>query len=169
MRDRNPESSIQLQSKRTCCRHVPSNGHIPPTKNTANKATPLVPSLSLGIVWSTVELGTAIICGCLPTYGPLLHDTNLPARIRACFTSSSARGPTSSTKPATGQHLSSRNTYGDSSVTGHYQKFNDDTLSDDVRLSDLDGGGRCWTTEMARINQDGTPLGGESRRGEEVV
>ena len=26
--------------------------------------------------WSTAELATAIVCGCLPTYGPLLQMTN---------------------------------------------------------------------------------------------
>lgn len=148
MRYRNIESSIQLQPEGTCCRHVPVA--VTPAPLTAA----LVPSLSLGIVWSTVELGTAIICGCLPTYGPLLHDKNLPAPIRAWF--ASARGPPS-TSTSTGQTLS-RNAYGDS-VTG-YKKFNDDTLSDDVRLSDPDGG--RWT-EMARIDDHESPLNIERR------
>lgn len=146
MRNRSTESSIQLQPKGTRRRYVLV------AITTAQLTAPLVPSLSSGIVWSTVELGTAIICGCLPTYGPLLHDTTLPAPIRAWFTS--ARGPPST---SAGQHLS-RNTYGDS-VTG-YKKFNDDTLSDDVRLDDPDG--RRWTMEMARIDQR-NPLDGERR------
>lgn len=37
------------------------------------------------IVWSTIELGTAIIRGCLPTYGPLLQECFLPALLRAWF------------------------------------------------------------------------------------
>lgn len=147
MRYRSIESSIQLQPKGARRRYV--QVAITPAQLTA---PPLVPSLSSGIVWSTVELGTAIICGCLPTYGPLLHDTTLPAPIRAWF--ASARGPPST---SAGQHPS-QNTYGDS-VTG-YKKFNDDTLSDDVRLDDPDG--RRWTMEMARIDQR-NPLDGERR------
>ena len=126
----NTESSIQLQPKGTCCRHVPI------TTTQEQLITAPVPSLSLGIVWSTVELGTAIICGCLPTYGPLLHDPNLPAPIRAWFASafSTARGSPSNSA----EHHSSRKTHGDS-VAG-YKKFSDDTYSENVHLSDTEGG-----------------------------
>jgi hypothetical protein len=36
----------------------------------------VVPSYSKGILWSTIELGIAIICGNLPTYRPLLRSDN---------------------------------------------------------------------------------------------
>lgn len=38
--------------------------------------TCVVPSYSKGILWSTIELGIAIICGNLPTYRPLLRSDN---------------------------------------------------------------------------------------------
>ena len=34
----------------------------------------IVPSYPRATLWSTIELGTAIICACLPTYRPLLAE-----------------------------------------------------------------------------------------------
>ena len=127
------ENRIQLQSETTQCRYV----ELSPCLSKLTAA--LVRSFSLGMVWSTVELGTAIICGCLPTYRPLLHDSKLPAPVRAWFVSAihSARGLRSK---STGQS-SSQKTYGDSG--SGYKKFHDDAHSDDVHSQDTEEGG--WT------------------------
>lgn len=47
-----------------------------------------VPSYSRGILWSTVELGVALICACLPTYLPLVPKSfGLSSTVRSWYNS----------------------------------------------------------------------------------
>ena len=83
-------------------------------------------------MWSTIELGTAVICTCVPTYRPLLHGTwfgNWLASAR-----DSMRG-TSSTVVVQG---TSSSTY-ENGRSG-YNRFTDDNSSEKVFLNEVIGG-----------------------------
>ena len=84
---------------------------------------------------STIELGTAIICACLPTYRPLLHSS------RFGDLSASAKHIVRRTgDSSTVVHSSSYNSYGD--VESNYNRFIDDANSDKILLSEVAGGTR---------------------------
>ena len=100
----------------------------------------LVASISLNIKLCTIELGTAIICACLPTYRPLLQGPwvrNWLASVRRSV------GRTGS--PAVAQS-SSLNGYGD--VRGEYNRFTDGNNSDRILLSEVEGGIRTEGSDI---------------------
>lgn len=98
-----------------------------------------VPSISLCIMWSTIELGTAIICACVPTYRPLLHGSWFGDWLASAR--HSARGTSSTTVVQNSSH----NGYGD--VRTGYNRFTDDTNSDKIFLNEVTGGTRIENNE----------------------
>ena len=91
-----------------------------------------VPSISACIMWSTVELGTAIICACLPTYRPLLHGSWFGDWL--AHATHSVRGSSSNTVVQNSSH----DGYGD--LRSGYNRFADDTNSDKILLNEVVGG-----------------------------
>ena len=94
----------------------------------------LVPSYSRAILWSTIELGVALICACLPTYRPLLPKTfGLPSTVRGWYTSllsvTRSRG---STKATSNNDLSGYNKF------DHRESFS----MDKVHLTQAIGGNK---------------------------
>ena len=102
-----------------------------------------VPSISLCILWSTIELGTAIICACLPTYRPLLHGSWLGDWLASATHSVRGAGNT------TVVQNSSHNGYGD--VKSGYNRFTDDNNSDQIFLNEVSGGVRTETEDILSI------------------
>ena len=100
----------------------------------------LVASISLNIKLCTIELGTAIICACLPTYRPLLQGPwarnwlASPRRsVRRIGSSMVARS-------------SSHNGYGD--VRARCNRLTDDNNSDKILLNEIAGGRRTEGSEI---------------------
>lgn len=90
-----------------------------------------VSSISLCIMWTNVEFGTAIICACLPTYRPLFQNSRFGDWMASV--THSVRKPGSS---AVLQSPSPK-AYGD--VRSGYNKFIDDTNSDKILLNEVTG------------------------------
>ena len=89
----------------------------------------LGPSFALTVMWSNIEFGTAIICGCLPTFRPLLRNwnfswTRFPSRL-----GSDADGPRWPPSERSKQEA------------GH-RKFGSAATVDDVILYNVDARGR---------------------------
>ena len=92
--------------------------------NATNSARTALPN---GMDWSTAELSVAIICGCLPTFGPLFHNmpdifTSLGNWVSS-FTSSRGRGDSHRTRHSSGVRSSSpgyieRQSHNFSKITG---------------------------------------------------
>ena len=95
----------------------------------------LAASISLCIMWSTIELGTAIICACLPTYRPLLHSSLLGDWLASAKHSVRGMGDRSTIV------LSSSHN-GDGDVRSGYNRFIDDANSDKILLNEVAGGTR---------------------------
>lgn len=131
--NRDTEDGLHLQPKRAQTRWVSlAEYQAPLTHN-------LVPSISLCIMWSTIELGTAIICACVPTYRPLLHGSWFGDWLASAR--HSARGTSSTTVVPNSSH----NGYGD--VRAGYNRFTDDTNSDKIFLNEVVGGTRVESNE----------------------
>ena len=99
----------------------------------------LVSSISLCIMWSNVEFGTAIICACLPTYRPLFHNSR--------FGDWLASATHSVRKSGSGAVVQSpsHNGYGD--ARSGYSRFPDDTNSDTILLNNVTGTRRTENNE----------------------
>ena len=96
-------------------------------------------------MWSTVELGTAVICACVPTYRPLLHGSWFGDWL------ASARHSVRGTGSTTVVQNSLHNGYGD--VRLGYNRFTDDTNSDKVFLNEVIGGTRGTRGMRAESNE----------------
>lgn len=127
------ENGLHLQPQRAQTRQVSQAGIHATLTHT------LVPSISLCIMWSTIELGTAIICACVPTYRPLLHGSWFGDWLASAR--HSARGTSSTTVVQNSSH----NGYGD--VRSGYNRFTDDTNSDKIFLNEVTGGTRIENNE----------------------
>ena len=122
----NFEDGLHLQSKTAQRRLVVQYGSHSPLTNE------LVPSIPLCILWSTIELGTAIICACLPTYRPLVHGSWFGDWLASAR--HSVRGSSSNTVVQNTSHTG----YGD--VRMGYNRFTDDNNSDKIFLNEVIGG-----------------------------
>ena len=94
----------------------------------------LVASIPMTIKLATIELGTAIICACLPTYRPLLQGSWV------CNWLASARRSVGRTGSSAVAQRSSLNSHGD--VRGGYDWFTDGNNSDRILLNEVAGGRR---------------------------
>lgn len=106
-----------------------------------------VVSLPPGLDWSTVELGVAIICACLPTLRPIFPKRPLMSTSLKNWYNS-LRG---SSKSSQGTHSRgvSRSTYGNKPAPG-YNRFDTET-PDTIYLTDIVGGRRAGEqNEMGR-------------------
>ena len=130
--NRDTENGLYLQPKSAQTRRVSPAEYQAPLTHT------IVPSISLCIMWSTIELGTAIICACVPTYRPLLHGSWFGDWLSAAR--HSARGASSTTVVQNSSH----NGYND--VRSGYNRFTDDNGSDKVFLNEVIGGTRVEST-----------------------
>lgn len=133
MYNRDTQDGLHIQPKRAQRRWVPQAG------NRASLTQILVPSISLCIMWSTIELGTAIICACVPTYRPLLHGSWFGDWL------ASARHSVRGTGSTTVVQNSSHTGYGD--VRSGYNRFTDDNNSDKIFLNEVIGGPRAERNE----------------------
>lgn len=94
-------------------------------------------------MWSTIELGTAIICACLPTYRPLLHGSWFGDWL------ASARHSVRGTGSTTIVQNPSYKGYGD--VNSGYNRFTDDNNSEQIFLNEVTGGTRTESNEIRFI------------------
>ena len=136
MYSRGVEDMLQFQSKEDQRRRVTQAGcHAP-------LMCILVSSISMNIMMCTIELGTAIICACLPTYRPLLHGS--------CFGDwlGSSRHSVRTAGSATFVQDSSHSGYRDG--RSGYNRFADDN-SDKILLNEIAGGRRKESNEIALI------------------
>ena len=104
----------------------------------------LVSSTSLCIMWSTIELGTAIICACLPTYRPLLHDSWFGHWLASAKHSVRRIGDRSTIVLNSPQN-------GDGGLNLGYNRFIDDNNSDRILLNEVAGGKRTKSDEARPI------------------
>lgn len=78
----------------------------------SNQLTVAVPSFSQGILWSTIELGVALICACLPTYRPLLtHSLGMLNVVKSWFSPLLDISRTGSYKSSKGLSSSNNSAY----------------------------------------------------------
>ena len=134
MHNGDTEDGLYLQPKGAQRRRVSQTSNHAPLTHTS------VPSISLCIMWSTIELGTAIICACVPTYRPLLHGSWFGDWL------ASARHSVRGTGSTTVVQNSSHTGYGD--VRSGYNKFTDDNNSDKIFLNEVIGGPRAENHEV---------------------
>lgn len=108
--------------------------------------------------WSTVELASAIVCACLPTYGRLLKMLpTLPASVKSWYTT--LRSTFRRSRPSKGS--STARDYNHSWVNAHEQLGDD--ANDRVHLTEVSGGAKAMhqypkeeTVHMNRINVQNT-------------
>ena len=100
----------------------------------------LVASISLNIKLSTIELGTAIICACLPTYRPLLQGSWVRDWL------ASARRNVRRTGSSVVAQSSSHYGYGD--IRAGSIGFTDNNNSDRILLNEIAGGRRTEGSEI---------------------
>lgn len=83
-------------------------------------------------MWSTIELGTAILCACLPTYRPLLHESWFGDWLASAKHSVQKLGDRSTTVLRSSQN-------GDGDLRSGYDRFIDDPNSDKILLNVVAG------------------------------
>ena len=87
----------------------------------------LVSSISLSMMFSNVEFGTAIICACLPTYRPFFHNSRFADWLASAIYSVRRSGSGAIVQS------SSHNGYGDARLG--YNRFTDDINLDNIFLN----------------------------------
>lgn len=80
-------------------------------------------SYSTGSIWLIIQLGTAVICCCLPTYKPILPGFEFLAEITTRFASLLSRGSGSQTSPTSSNYRRQNNSQTDSSKTGQFAPY----------------------------------------------
>ena len=86
-------------------------------------------------MWSTIELGTAIVCACLPTYRPLVHNSRFGNWLTSAKHSVRRIGDRSTIVLPAPQN-------GDGGLKLGYNRFIDDNNSEKILLNEVAGGGR---------------------------
>ena len=121
MYNRDCKDVFQFQSERAQTRRVSR------ANNRVLLTLILVSTVSLNIMLCNIELGTAIICACLPTYRPLLQR----------------KSGTSVVQPLP------HNSHGD--ARAGYNRFNDDSNSDKIFFANVADGTRTDGNEARFI------------------
>lgn len=94
-------------------------------------------------MWGTIELGTAIICACLPTYRPLLHGSRLGDSLASARHSLGGNGSTTVVQSTL--HKGYRD------LRSGYNRFANDTNSDKMYLNKVAGGSGAESNESSSI------------------